>query len=647
MNSPRPVMRPTTTLNKEINVEAAVAASEVRLRQMVMESLRGPLERISALHTEFATIKTLSNQQVKAVYQMQQEQYHASQQVNSIASFREEMTRWDTARLRQEQQVDDKLSAMQVRLDGFALVVESREVQLQELQRAADRLTQDVSFVQSVAESRSQATDQHVDELSSKLAQQATDIEIRMQSAEIAHHALVDELWGDELGVAKLGGELKRTNENLVKFQGLIEQLEVQKADLCSIEELRTDVEMTMRKAGDQMTSLKTSIGDVVTEVKDHFQTSMDTAATHNSALLLGVRQEHKAEMQKATETREVVAMFVSEMETRWRSVEDRLSQQNSVVSCLAAERNEEMEELYNQRKKDKTAAELHVHSLDVQVRGMQEQVTKNRETMQQIRSVQEMMLESDLMQASLEVQDVQDRQRIALMAIKDEEAAMARSLKNEPQKPRQEVRSRHGRQAGVDERQLPGTMGGETPSSSSSVAELSPVGTKRPQYSGGASIPLTIGKQAPVMRVDDRCIACSGQAPFVLSAFKLACLHYTPSPVPHRGRVQDRVELLDERRDLLEQAHSVLSDAGQAAGTAASGGTARVRKEPSHGDPEATGNAKQAAHALAPYAALQELLNDSARAPSESSPKLPQLNGAVVAATRVFASGVRPLTVR
>eukprot|EP00971_Amphidinium_carterae_P208272 4132572-Amphidinium_carterae.1 len=48
------------------------------------------------------------------------------------------------------------------------------------------------------------------------------------------------------------------------------------------------------------------------------------------------------------------------------------------------------------------------------------------------------------------------------------------------------------------------------------------------------------------------------GEAPFVLSAFKLACLHYTPSPVPHRGRVQDRVELLDERRDLLELERAV-----------------------------------------------------------------------------------------
>eukprot|EP00971_Amphidinium_carterae_P110178 2182496-Amphidinium_carterae.1 len=56
-------------------------------------------------------------------------------------------------------------------------------------------------------------------------------------------------------------------------------------------------------QAGDQMTSLKTSIGDVVTEVKDHFQTSMDTAATHNSALLLGVRQDVQSCLRKDSRT--------------------------------------------------------------------------------------------------------------------------------------------------------------------------------------------------------------------------------------------------------------------------------------------------------------------------------------------------------
>merc|ERR1712176_673495 len=75
----------------------------------------------------------------------------------------------------------------------------------------------------------------------------------------------------------------------------------------------------------------------------------------------------------------------------------------------------------------------------------------------------------------------------------------------------------------------------------------------------GLASAGAKAKSQDPVVRVDNRCLSCSGQAPLVLSAFKMACLQYSPSPVEHGGSHFDRGDLLSQRHSLLEGAHGAL----------------------------------------------------------------------------------------
>mmetsp|Transcript_22617 Transcript_22617/g.52740 ORF Transcript_22617/g.52740 Transcript_22617/m.52740 type:complete len:654 (+) Transcript_22617:78-2039(+) len=638
-----PPMRSTTTVSKtDLNVEASVAAAEVRLRSMVMEALRGPVERIGSLQADFTNLKALTNQQVRAVHQMQQEQYNAAQQVNSIAAFREEMTKWDTARLKQEQHVDSLLSSMQVKLEGFGHVVENRGVVLQELQRSVDRIGIDITHSTSTYQNSNQAVQGRIEEVSKQLASAMTDVEVKLQSSEVAHHALVDELWGEEMSIAKLGGELKRAHETLLQLQGSIEVLEEEKANVKDIEQLRLDLEAAMRRAAELTNSLRDSVGDIVEQVRAHFKTSMDTAATHVSSLISTVQQEHKEEMARAADVRADVLQFMEKMERRWSSMEERLTQQNTLVNNLAAERREEMEELYRQRKKDKSAAESEIRTLDMRVQGIFERVSKNNEVVQYLRGVQEMLLESNLIQASIEIQDVQDRQKIALMGIKDEEAALARSLQTEPQKPRPEVRQKGGKrlQPAAVECEDQQSESERTLSSPGSVAGA----TLLPSPARIAGTKSVVSKQAPIMRVDDRCIACSGQAPFVLSAFKLACLHYTPSRVPHAGQSHDRVELLDERRDLLARAQKMLSSA-VVDDTQRKLPSREMTAKKSLSEKAATG---ASSHPLAPYASLQA--SGSSAAAAEKPPaSLPQLTTSVVAATRALAgvAGSRPLTVR
>merc|ERR1719359_2018834 len=62
-------------------------------------------------------------------------------------------------------------------------------------------------------------------------------------------------------------------------------------------------------------------------------------------------------------------------------------------------------------------------------------------------------------------------------------------------------------------------------------------------------------GKTSKIVRVEERCLSCSGQAPTVLSAFKMACLQYNPSPVKFQDVDHTRIDLLAKMEQVLNRA--------------------------------------------------------------------------------------------
>merc|ERR1719379_2491458 len=138
-------------------------------------------------------------------------------------------------------------------------------------------------------------------------------------------------------------------------------------------------------------------------------------------------------------------------------------------------------------------------------------------------------------------MQDVIDRKKIALMGVKDDETMLTRNYQTEPQRPRTEV-----------------------------IASTAP-GGKKPI--GGRAQTANSNPQEPVVRVNNKCLSCSGQAPLVLSAFKMACLQYAPSPVEYEGNAHDRGDLLSRRHGLLQRCRGALNAGPASVGTRTSRG--------------------------------------------------------------------------
>ncbi|CAJ1381294.1 unnamed protein product [Effrenium voratum] len=474
--------------------ELQIAQLETRLRAAVTELVEPTVQKMTVLGSEVEHLTSSVARHMKELDSLHLGQLRFQEQVGAVTQMKEEMARWDSQRRVYEAAVDEKLEAMLHKLDAQRYALEQKESTLHHLNRNLDRVASEVNRLVEDQDSVREACEARVDEQSKRLTHFKAETEVRFASVERQHNALSDELWGDELGLAKIAGELKKTNATFGKLEDAVAALQEGKAEAVQLEKLRADVAKMVHEANTSTSQMRHTVGEVVNDVREHFRTASETIASHNASFVKQVREEYQAELSSSAMLREEVKSFMNRASQSVESLELRVDEVGSKANALAAEAREELEELNRRRKRDKTSADNELKALKKRLGGVFDNSDAVLRGLEHIYSVLQPVLESDLMQCALEKQDAVDRDRISLMGVKDDELTLSRSTHTEPQRPRPECR-----------------------------VKTAPGGMKPSKTDGhGPQVP-----QRPVVRVDNRCVSCSGQAPLVLAAFKMACLHY------------------------------------------------------------------------------------------------------------------------
>jgi len=502
--------------------ELHLAHMETRLRAAVTELVEPTVQKMTVLASEVEHLTTSVSRHMKELDSLHLGQLRFQEQVGAVSQMKEEMLKWDSQRKIYEAAVDENLEATQHKLDAMRFALKQKESTLHHLNRNLDRVASEVNRLLEDQDAVREVCESRVDEQSKRLNQFKAEAEVRFATMERQHNALSDELWGDELSLAKVAGELRKTNATFGKLEDAVAALQDSKAEAVQLEKLRADVAKMVHETNTATSQMRQTVGEVVNDVREHFRTASETVASHNASFVKQVREEYQAELERSSELREEVKTFMLRASQSVESLELRVDEVGSKANALAAEAREELEELNRRRKRDKTSAENELKGLKKRLGGVFDNSDAVLRGIEHIYSVLEPVLESELMQCALEKQDAIDRDRISLMGVKDDELTLARSTHTQPQQPRPECRVR------------------------------TPSGGSKPRENAQ-------GAQKPVVRVDNRCVSCSGQAPLVLAAFKMACLHYAPSAVDHRGQVVERHELLERREHLLLTANRSL----------------------------------------------------------------------------------------
>ncbi|CAK0819173.1 unnamed protein product [Prorocentrum cordatum] len=139
---------------------------------------------------------------------------------------------------------------MQQKLDAFQYGLEQKESALHHLQRSVDRTAAELNHVTEEAEIQREAVEARLDEITLKVGQARADAEVRVRALELQHHELTDELWGEETGLAKVTGELKKTNLAFASLQEAVALLQSSKAEAAALEVLRHEAARCMSPTG-------------------------------------------------------------------------------------------------------------------------------------------------------------------------------------------------------------------------------------------------------------------------------------------------------------------------------------------------------------------------------------------------------------
>mmetsp|Transcript_6004 Transcript_6004/g.14338 ORF Transcript_6004/g.14338 Transcript_6004/m.14338 type:complete len:564 (+) Transcript_6004:67-1758(+) len=503
MAAPMPdlsVARPdTSTLPREREVE--MAEFETRIRKFVLDLMEPTIHKASQQQLEIDNIRASVEKHAKSINDVMLMSVKAEQQISVVEHFREEMSKWDVQRRSQEAKVAEDIAFMKHELDGFRYNLERKESAINALQRTVDRLVGEMHRLQDSQDQLRKYCEDRIDTQSKAINNARTDIEVKLIALETKHNSLADELWGEETGLAKVQGDLSKTNGIVMQLSDEMKKVQKNKAAVTHLERVQEEVNELIREASSNVTALKQTVGNVVNDVKEHFRTASNTIAAHNATMIAEVRSSYQEELNHSAKLRSEVMKFMQETQENITHLEGVVQVSREQTEALVKEVRLEVEDLNKKRKRDKANGDIESKALKKRLAGVFETSELVMKSMEHLTGVMGVLVESNRVQACLEIQDDTDRRKVALMGYKE----------------------------------MPG--GHHT-------------GSK------GKKLPTAGNRDPPVIGVDNRCLSCSGQAATVLAGFKIACLQYKPAPVKYMAQTYERHELLQIRHDLLEQAH-------------------------------------------------------------------------------------------
>ncbi|CEM14446.1 unnamed protein product [Vitrella brassicaformis CCMP3155] len=491
------------------------------MRHLIVELIEPTIHRVTQTELSLKSLREMNERIQKDMHDAQLLSVKADQQVSMVEHFREELSKWDVQRRNHESKLTEELSVMKHDLDGFRYNLERKDTTIQGLQRAVERATQEVNRLMDGQDQLRQYSDERIDLQSKQLSDFRTETEVKLVAVETKHNALADELWGEETGLAKVTGELNKSNQIVSALNEEVKRIARSKASTADFEKLQSEVKDSIEESASAVATLKTSVNSAVQEVKEHFRTASNTIAAHNATMMQEVRAAYTDELTHAAKLRNDVQNFMHDTQGAMQSLEKTVDGIRSQTEAMVKEVRLDVEELNKKRKRDKANSEIELRQLKKRIGGVYDNSDAVLKGIEHIAGVMAIVLESNKVACAVSLQDDDDRRKVALMGYKE---------------------------AG---------QGG--PSA---------------QQPGAAPIARKGTQAAPtVISVDNRCLSCSGQSATVLAGFKMACLQYHPGPVPYSGKHYSRGELLAIRSQLIEQASEALHLGPEGRGGGPSGG--------------------------------------------------------------------------
>eukprot|EP00742_Colponemidia_sp_Colp-10_P011075 GILJ01012253.1.p1 GENE.GILJ01012253.1~~GILJ01012253.1.p1 ORF type:complete len:745 (-),score=100.87 GILJ01012253.1:49-1950(-) len=431
----------------------------------------------------------------------------ATHQNSNLSSdnFLRELSKYDLQHKASQATLASQLDNMKSDLDMFRSNLDRKQLAVQACERNVDRLAQDFRSNEDTYKITKEVYETQLGQLGKDVHEIRAATMNRAAGLDEKVHILENMCWQGVKRQAEIEIKNDKVEATHRQFTEQLKQMEAIKATKEDVQVVSKEIAAMTYDFASKNVNWESKFMDMQQAVKEQLGSVATAMATQSGEFITNMRREYEEELRMASNVRKQVMEFFTTVSEKMNSLESQVKSLRVETEEMVQNVQSEIAVVNTRRKKDKASLDISSTSTSEKVSHLSHHVDHISKAMGNVAMVLVGLLEDAQAHLCMDAQEEHDRQSMHLLAYKvGDPAAHAVRAQTSP-------------------------LSARVPSKSSSPEPIQ-----------------------PVLSVDKRCVSCSGQTATVMQAFKLACLHYTSTPVVYRSKTFTRPELVASRQTLL-----------------------------------------------------------------------------------------------
>ncbi|CAD7956136.1 unnamed protein product [Amoebophrya sp. A120] len=563
--------------------EVAFAELEVKVRKMVLEVLQPTVAKNKSYEQEIVNLKKQQISQKEEILSLRDETKQSTQKCYAIDQFREELVQAEKERREHQEFMRGNIRLIDDKVRNNKIQCEQQNSLIQQLQRRTEAIEESVKDLQGRFELlKAQLTNELVQK-GKEITDTKADIELKFARSEYSIAKTVDQVFEQERQLGKLLFRLEKEENYSKSLSGKLAELGEKAVFRLEVEKKLSVMQKRIDEARADTAEVQRLITDTSENLKKHFETASNVIAVNTNASIKDAREEFSRKLSENKDAQKNIVDAVEKLEEM--DIDRKVAELRADIDREVEVVREDLIARDRRWKRDLADARIERTHLGKAVTKAMSASGLLQENQDRISRALELVFDAADCLSQLLVQDETDKEGLSLVGFRDKNnpndgsgalrggevsgsSSPMKSTSSSSYSPRKPNYS--GFHNTADSSTFPRATAAAINSSNSPSPRKMHLVTNAQQRPKSSSSSCSTRKMQqkhhnlqnkpspPVISLDPRCLACSGQSTQILQGFKMACLHYKPSPVKWRQNQYTRLGLLEINRQILAQARTV-----------------------------------------------------------------------------------------
>jgi hypothetical protein len=333
-------------------VEVLLAEMETRLRSVILSIIRPSLDRAHDLDTRLKDLGEEVAGHESALFTVDKLRAEVGQQKEFTASLGEQIHNRDQLSREFEHRTGNDLQDIRMKVEMLEQRQEELLRELRQQVRDAQRTWSETQHLAEHHETSMRQVYEHISAGEKKGAQAREEIIYMVRELQKNREDLLEDLFGEEKGITKLGHDLAKVFRITASIPSLTNSLAVLSDKIETLDVKEAKVETQVSENENEFHAFTEDIQVTLRLMKEEFRQDRNRLIAHNATLMKDIRQDYIDEMMAVAKVRTEIMQFQTNIDTICRDIAEALEKETRRIDALHRELVEDIEEIQRRRKK-------------------------------------------------------------------------------------------------------------------------------------------------------------------------------------------------------------------------------------------------------------------------------------------------------